>query len=55
MGHARICGSRGWATARGYPARFAKRGRGAGQASACFAGLVGSRKANASQGAQAYP
>ena len=34
--------------------RFAKRGRGDGQASACCASLGCFRKANASQGAQAY-
>ena len=34
--------------------RFAKRGRGDGQASACCASLVCICKANASQGAQAY-
>ena len=34
--------------------RSAKRGRGDGQASACFASLVCFRKANACQGAQAY-
>ena len=33
---------------------FAKRGRGDAQASACFASSIGSGKANASQGAQAY-
>ena len=35
--------------------RFAKRGRGDGRASACFASLVCIRKANASQGAQGEP